>query len=339
MTAPPSASGLPAYADYVSSVERAPARAGTRWPFLVLIVLGALLVVTPIVTAMFPRAVRGEAMIDAFRPYVTQPSVDGYRADLRVLADARTNVLALQARDQVPGHYERIDTFVREYPAIDSDMSAMIDTIDANRANYEKLSATAPFGSLPWLLALPGLVIAGAGILGLRRAGAGRRTTVWRAVAVFGALILIAVPFAGRLFPAAPAAQPLIDGFRSILTQSEVRKVQGYFVTLVAADGELNSRFTAAVRTAHPDAELAGITALESDWQPMTSRFAALIGAMNDNVDNFDAIVALNDSTKSLGFKAFRGIGWFYLIPGALVLVLATAGIRPRRIVRGGESQ
>ncbi|WP_330252504.1 hypothetical protein OG874_41640 [Nocardia sp. NBC_00565] len=321
-------SGLPAYSEFVSNPDAAPPPPGRRWPFVVIIVIGALLLLAPIVTGMFPRAVKGEAMIDSFAPYVTQSSIDGYRSDLQVLEDARTNLLALRAVGQPPGNYERVDQFVRDYPGIRSDMSTMIDAIDANRSNYEKLAATTPFGSLPWLLALPGVLLIGAGVLGFRRAQAGQRTVLWQSVAALAALGLIAVPVIGGLFPAAPAAQPLIEGFRPILTHDEVRKVQGYFVTLVAADGELNSRYTGAVRAAHPDADLTGITALESRWQPMTSRFAALIGAMNDNVVNFDAVVALNDSTKPFGFTAFRGLGWSYIVPGVLVLAVVAAGIR-----------
>ncbi|WP_433624187.1 hypothetical protein [Nocardia sp. CA-120079] len=327
-------SGLPAYSEFVSNPDVAPPPPGRRWPFVLLIVMGALLVLAPIVTGMFPRAVKGEAMIDSFAPYVTQSSIDGYRSDLQVLEDARINVLALQSAGQQPGSYDRVEKFVRDYPGIRSDMSTMIDAIDANRGNYEKLAAAPSFGSLPWLLALPGTFLIAAGVFGFRRAQAGQRAVLWRAVAALAGLALIATPIVGQLFPAAPAAQPLIDGFRPILTHDEVRKMQGYFVTLVAADGELDSRYTGAVRTAHPDADLTGITALESRWQPMTSRFAALIGAMNDNVVNFEAVVALNDSTKRFGFAAFRGIGWCYIVPGISVLICAGISI-PRQ---GGDS-
>ncbi|MFJ4650702.1 hypothetical protein ACIP5Y_05405 [Nocardia sp. NPDC088792] len=335
MTTVPAFSELPAYSEFVSHVERAPARVAARWPFAVLAVIGALLVIAPLASGMFPRAVKGEAMIDAFHPYMTQQSIDGYRGDLQVLDKARTNVLALQAASQQPGDFPRVETFVRDYPGIHADMSSMLNTIDANRGNYGKLSGTAPFGSLPWLLALPGVVLIAAGVFGFRAAAAGKRGVFWRSLAALAGLGLIVVPIAGGLFPAAPAAQPLIDGFRPILTTSEVHKLQGYFVTLVAADGELNSRYVATVQAAHPTADLTGITALEASWQPMTSRFAALVGAMNDNVGNFDAVVALNDSTRPLGFTAFRGLAWGYLVPGVLILALALAGPRLSRTGSG----
>lgn len=330
-TAPPS--GLPAYGDYVSQIERAdtPDRIAARWPFAALIVVGALLIVAPLVTVMFPRTIQGEAMIDAFRPYAAQVRIDEYREDLRVLADARANVLALREQGSQPGQFDRVDQFVRDYPGIDADITGMLAGIDANQENYRKLSSTTPFGTLPWLLALSGVVLIGAGILGLRSVRHGKRGAIWQVAAALVGIGLIAVPIAGGLFQAAPAAQPLLDGFAPILTQEKVRTVQGYFVTLVAADGELDSRYVGAVRAAHPDADLAGITALQARWQPMTSRFAGLVGVLNDNVGNFDSVVALNDSTRPLGFTAFRGIGWGFLIPGVLVLAASAAGLRPLR--------
>ncbi len=321
--------GLPAYSEFVATVETAPP-ARPRWPFVVLVGVGLLLILAPIVTGMFPRAVRGEAMIDGFEPYVAQSSIDGYRDDLRVLDGARTNVLNLRAQGLEQGRYDRVDTFVRDYPDIRSDISSMLDSIDANRGNYRRLADLPPIGALPWFLALAGVIVTSAGVFGFRRAGAGKRSVVWCSIAALAALGLIAITLAGGLFSAASAGGPLIDGFRPILTHDEVRKVQGYFVTLVAADGELNSRYTGATRAAHPDADLAGIAALESRWQPMTSRFAALIGTMNDNIENFDAVVALDDATKPLGFNAFRGLGWFFLAPGVIVLAAAAAAAGAR---------
>ncbi|MBB5914890.1 hypothetical protein BJY24_003757 [Nocardia transvalensis] len=313
----------------MSSVEVARA-ARPRWPFVILTAVGVALIVVPIVTGMFPRTVKGEAMIDGFAPFVSESAVAGFRSDLAVLGDARTTVLDLRARGQEPGGSERIDKFVGDYPGIRSDIAGMIDTIDERRGDYQRLAGLPPFGTLPWLLALPGVLLTAAGVFGFRRAADGETAPVSRSVAALAGVVLVAVPVVGGLFGAASAGQPVIDGFRPLLTQTEVRKVQGYFVTLVAADGELNSRYLPAVRAAHPEADLAGLTTLESRWQPMTSRFAALIGAMNDNIENFDAVAALNDSTKPLGFGGFRALGWFYLVPGALVLAVLAAGIRKR---------
>ncbi len=320
---------LPAYADHVSYVETAPPPR-KRWPFAVVIALGVLLIVAPIVTAMFPRAAQGQAMLEAFGPYVTRSSVADFRGDVRTLDGADADIRSLRAQGLENGQYGRVDDFVRDYPGIRSDVTTMIDSIDAERGNYQRLTNLPPLGGLPWLLALPGMVLVAAGVVGFRRAAAGRRGSGARVFVAVAALGLIVTPLAAGLFSSASAAQPVIDGFRPLLTHDQVRKLQGYFITLVAADGELNGTYVPAIRIAHPDADLAGITALEARWQPMTARFAALVGAMNDNVDHFDAVVALNDTTKPLGFTAFRAMGWLYLIPGLLALGAAAVGIRNR---------
>ncbi|WP_327139230.1 hypothetical protein [Nocardia sp. NBC_01327] len=339
MTSAPPSSALPAYSEFVSTIERAPERVAARWPFVAVIVLGVLLVAAPLITGMLPRAIKGEAMIDAFHPYIASKSIQDYRDDLHVLDEARTNVLAIQANGGQPGKFDYVDKFVQDYPSINANLTGMVDSIDANQDNYRKLSSTAPFGALPWLLALPGLVLITAGGFGLRAARNGKRGVFWHGTAALAGLALLAVPLTGGLFQAAPAAQPLINDFRPILTHDEVRTVQGYFVTIVAADGELNSRYVSALKTARPDADRTGITALEARWQPMTARFAALVGVLNDNVGNFDAVVALNDSTKPLGLTAFRGLGWGFVIPGSLALAVAAAGLRPALIGsrRGGS--
>jgi hypothetical protein len=337
----PPAAALPAYADYVGSVE-AGRKSRRRWPFAVLTVLGVMLIAAPIVAGMFPRTVRAQALISGFAPYTTESVLRQYRSDLRTLDDARANVLALQARGQQPdgadaqplrsfAAYDRIGDFVRDYPAIQADLSSMLTAIDRERGDYRRLAGLPPFGLFAWMLAFPGVIVAAAGVFGCRRARAGRGASAWLVASALAGAGLAVFPLAGGLMSAGSAGRPLIAAFRPILTHAQVRRVQGYFVTVVAADGEIDSRYVGDVRAAHPDADLTGVVALESDWQPMTSRFAALIGAMNDNVDNFDAVVALDGSTRPLGFSAFEAIGWCYLIPGALVLATAAAARRPSR--------
>ncbi|WP_330182871.1 hypothetical protein OHB26_03940 [Nocardia sp. NBC_01503] len=68
----------------------------------------------------------------------------------------------------------------------------------------------------------------------------------------------------------------------------------------------------------------------------LTAAFAALIGTMNDSVANFDAFVALNDSTNPLCFTAFRGLGWCYLLPG--VLTVAASAYRTSTNIPGSTS-
>jgi hypothetical protein len=113
------------------------------------------------------------------------------------------------------------------------------------------------------------------------------------------------------------------------MTHERVRTVQGYFVTLVGGEGELDSRYAAAIPAG---ADRAGIDALAHRWQPMTARFAGLVGTMNDNVDDVAGVAALNDVTRPLGFAALPPLGWFLVTPGVAVVVLALGGPLRRRV-------
>ncbi|KAA0022712.1 hypothetical protein [Antrihabitans cavernicola] len=325
-----SGASLPAYSDYVSehnlASERGPAPR-RRWPYLLAAATGLVLIVAPIALGMFTRAAQGQLMLSSFAPYMSQEQITSFRNDLTVISAARANVTSLQSTGQAPaGRYQYVDGFVRDYPAIDADLNTTLDAVQANLGNYQRLTALPPFGSIPWLFVLPGAVLLGAGVLGARKALHGTPSPIARGVIGLTGIALIAAPLALGLFADAPAGSQLVDGFTPVLTRDHVRQLQGYFVTLVGGQGELDSRYTKAVRVEHPEADLSAIDALASRWQPMTSEFAGFVGAMSDNVENFDGVVALRDSTRPLGFDAFHGIGWFFVVSGVLALAAAYPG-------------
>lgn len=336
--------GLPAYTDYASEHGRRletglPARA--RWPYLAIGVIGAALIAVPLLLGMFTRAAQGQEMLAGFAPYMSNEQVGELRTDLAVVDRARRNILTLREQGRQPaGNYRHVDDLVRDYPAIRADMSGMVDSMGAVVGDYRRLASLPPFGLFPWLFALPGAILVGVGVFGARRAAAGRRTPVLTGVAALVAAGLILAPFAFDVFGKSPSAQPLIDRFTPVLTHDRVRTVQSYFVTLVGGQGELNSRYTAAIPAG---ADRGGIDALAARWQPMTARFAGLVGAMNDNVGNFDGAVALDDSTKPLGFAAFGWFGWFFLVPGVALVAAIGAGplsrLRRRRLRRQQEQR
>lgn len=327
-------SELPAYADVVSEDSRR-AEAGPtprlRWPYRLIGVLGVAMVAVPLVLGMFLRAAQGQQMLDSFAPYLSDSQIASLRTDLATVEQARDTILAQRANGTQPsGSYPYVDALVRDYPGIRTDMSGMVDSMGSEVGDYDRLSSLPPFGLFPWFFALPGVALIVVGVVGVRRAAVGRPARASTVVALLIAIGLIVAPAAAGVFTKSPAAQGLIDRFAPIMTHERVRTIQGYFVTLVGGAGELDSRYLAAL-PAHADRS--GIEALRARWQPMTARFADLIGAMNDNITNFDGIVALNNSTKPLGFPAFRQFGWFFVIPG-VVLLAAIASTRSSRSTR-----
>ncbi|TDZ46380.1 hypothetical protein [Mycobacteroides franklinii] len=320
----PAGIALPSYADVVGE-EAVVAEAGPapkpRWPFIALIALGVLLFVLPVITGMFTRAAGGQQLLTEFRPFVSSEVLVKFRGYLDTVDAARADVQATQVA--AGGRYERLDSFVTQYPSIRQDMNALLDAVDGQVRNYEQLRAVGPFDVLPFLLAVPGLVLVGAGVWGLRRTREGEKAFGARALAVLAAAVLIAVPFADGLFSRAPAGAQLIDAFTPIMTHERVAAVQQHFVVLVAAEGELDTQFLGDLRRHDPARAVPGIDAFVSQWQPMTADFASLIGVMADNVDNFGRVVALDRITAPLGFRSFDYFGWFFLVPGVLAAVVA----------------
>ncbi|AMU29861.1 hypothetical protein [Mycobacteroides abscessus] len=315
---------LPTYAAIVG--ERAVvAEAGPaprpRWPFLVLIMLGVLLLALPVLTGMFTRAAGGQQLLTEFHPFVSTEVLAKFRGYLDTVDAARADVQATQGI--AGGRYERLDSFVTQYPSIRRDMSDLLTAVDGQVRNYEQLRAVGPFDVLPFLLAVPGLILIAAGVWGLRRTRDGEKTAGARILALLAATVLIAVPFADGLFSRAPAGAQLIDAFTPIMTHERVAAVQRHFVVLVAAEGELDTQFLEDLRHRDPARAVPGIDAFVSQWQPMTADFASLIGVMADNVDNFDRVVALDRITAPLGLRSFNYFGWFFLVPGVLAAAVA----------------
>lgn len=324
---------LPSYTDIVGVQEDNPdeprGSVAPRWRYLGLIAVGVLLFAVPVVTGMFTRAAGGQQLLREFEPFVSAQAVDKFRGYLDTVDRARADVL--QTHEAAGGQYAQLDSFVTQYPSIKHDLTGLLDAVAGQTDNYRQLRAIGAFDALPFLLAVPGLALIALGAWGLRRAGNGQSTAAPRVFAVAVAALLIAVPFADGLWTRAPAGTRLVDAFTPLLTHDQVSAVQRHFVVLVAAEGELDTRFLGDLRRNAPAVAVPGVDAFVAQWQPMTADFASLIGAMADNIDNFGRVVALDRLTAPLGFRAFDYFGWFFVVPG---LVIAALSIDPKGVIR-----
>ncbi len=145
-------------------------------------------------------------------------------------------------------------------------------------------------------------------------------------IVVLGTGLALA-PAVFQMFTRAPGGQAMIDDFRPLMTRERVTTVQGYFVTIGAAEGQLR---TAAV----PDAEAATTSAntssttsfpaieqLSQDWPAIVSDLSEMVGGMADNLDNYAGIAAL---------PPFGLFPWFFVVPGVAVIGLALVARPPR---------
>lgn len=308
-------------------------RGGTRAsaPLLsVIVVIGLGVAAAPVVFSMFERAPLGGTMINEFRPFMTQRQVDTFRgflveidaaaeeASSRVDPAASTSLGLDDAayRDRV----EYLGAFESAWPAIDADMTDMLDRMEANLDNYAGVDALPPFPLFPWFFVIPGLAIAGIAGAALVARQRGRSTRGLLIGVVVVGVGLVAAPAVFQMFTRAPGGGDMIDDFRTLMTSEKVATVQSYFITI--GNGEADLRNTAVPAAALPVEATVASRRFASDWPRINREMAPFVGVMADNVDNFAAVDAL---------PPFALFPWFFVVPGVLLVVLGMVALRQSR--------
>lgn len=284
--------------------------------------LGVGLVLAPAVFGMFTAAPLGGQMIEEFRPFMQPDELAAFERHLDAVGaaahDLRGTVLpylgsaGAVAPDQVGERFPSTAAFLERWPTIHAQMTAMLDDIGANVDNFRAVDALPPFGLFPWFFVAPGTLAVVLAALAFRPSRA-RRSTV--ALAVLGAA-LIAAPAVFGMFTRAPQGAQMIDDLRPLMTRDQVTAVQGHFVTLGAAEGELRTQLLPALSETGTDAgdRAPSATAFVDAWPSIAADMAPMVGAMGDNLDNFAALD---------GLPPFTLFPWFFVAPGVLLIGLA----------------
>jgi len=312
-------------------------------PLVAIVCVGAGLALAPVAFSMFSRAPEGATMIDEFRPYMTEERIDTYQAYMAEIDAAVTEVdeqvrphLAAEAGIDGDAFDERFAGFVAfadAWPDIDADMSDLLDTVGANVDNFGDVDALPSFTLFPWFFVGPGLLVAGLGVAAL----VAPRRRILVKVLVGAGVALVITPAVFQMFTRAPAGAEMIDDFTTMMTRERVRTTQGYFGTMSAGEGAIRLDLVPALEeTGLGGDELAAtfpaVAQLGDDWTGIINDMTPMIGAMSDNVDNYDAVAAL---------PSFTLFPWFFVGPGlavALLAVLAARDPRPRRTPTGDRA-
>ena len=287
-------------------------------------VLGFALAAAPLAFQMFSRAPAGGDMIDDFRPYMTTEEIEnfrGYMREIRAADEESRTVLEPALAEAGIGAGDFGDRFVlvttwnEQWPAIDADMIDLLDTMDANLGNFEAVDALPPFALFPWFFVIPGLLAGILAIVALRARDTGTRRTVGWVLAGLGLAVIVA-PLVFQMFTRAPKGADMIDDFRPMMVRERVQNVQGYFVTLGGAEGQLRTGVVplAATEAGLGEGDLPAIEQFSAEWPTIVGDFAPMVATMSDNVDNFEGVDAL---------PPFDLFPWFFVIPGLLVATLA----------------
>jgi hypothetical protein len=302
-------------------------------PIIGALVVGIGMIVAPFVFQMFGRAPLGGDMIEDFEPYMTVEQVERFRGYLTEIDAANTeSIESLREALVTSGAVEasEYDTVLasvvnlnEQWSTVDADMTDLIDRMEANLDNYAAVAALPPFPMFPWFFVIPGaLIVTAAGIALYRRRTPGQpaRGSLW---VLFGLGVAVAMaPVAFQMFDRAPLGADMIDDFRPMMTRERVQSVQGYFVTLGAAEGQLRANALPMLAEAGGDASaFPAISQWSEDWPTILTDFNPMVATMSDNVDNYEAVDAL---------PSFDLFPWFFVIPGVLVAVLALVALRSR---------
>lgn len=157
-------------------------RGGGRAALWVLVALGAGMMVAPVAFQMFTRAPKGAEMIDDFTPMMTEARLRAVQSSFTTLggAEGQLRVTALPALEQAggdPADYPAIAQFSEVWPVMLVDFNGMVATMSDNLDNFQAVAALPSFDLFPWFFVAPGLLVAGAAGVALRRPRAGSTPT------------------------------------------------------------------------------------------------------------------------------------------------------------------
>lgn len=143
-------------------------------------------------------------------------------------------------------------------------------------------------------------------------------------------LALIATPFAVRMFDRAPQGATMIDAFAPYMQE---QRLAGFQRDVAEVDAGAHQAAADVPALLFPDQDPATATRrfqqrfpqfllFAQQWPEVHRSFTDLLGTISANRTNYEAVAAL---------PSFRLFPWFFVVPGALLVLLAAAGLVQRR--------
>jgi hypothetical protein len=219
-----------------------------------------------------------------------------------------------------------VDAYRRTSADIDARATGLLDRIVAAEPDYRRVADVGGFDRVPFLIVLGGIAsVAGACVL----LGGGRnRGRAAAGVVVLASAALVAYPLLSELPSGTRAGERLLNTLEPVMTPQQVRQLQDDFVGLVNVVGELDTGFRAVPQSGPAAADIA---ALVDQWPKISSDFATLVGALNDNLDNFQDLDDLDGITRGAGISGLAALPWLLVGLGLGCSTCAIAAVPRRR--------
>ena len=192
--------------------------------------------------------------------------------------------------------------------------------MSATKPDYLRVGEIGGFDRMPFLIVLGGIVAICGGIFLL--GGSVSRARTAAVLVLLTSAAFAAYPFVGGLNGGASAGNRMLHSLAPVMTPGEVRQLQSDFVVLVEAVGELETSFRVEARRGPAESDVA---ILVDKWPTVSSDLANLVGVIEDNLANFDALESLDALTRGIGVPGLVVFPWFLLGTGTLTAGLAFA--------------
>ncbi|HEY1826641.1 MAG TPA: hypothetical protein VGF87_01400 [Acidimicrobiales bacterium] len=292
-----------------------------------LVVLGVLLTFGPIAGGLFSRTAAGQQMVNAFAPHMQPGAIARYDREIRTLRDAAAGVDAVYRSEHVPaGEFPGLDQFRRESAAIVGRSSELVARVRATEPQYEQVDQIGGFDRIPFLMVAAGIVaIYGGCVLLVGRRSQARSVVL---LVVLAGVAVAAYPFVSNLSEGASAGQQMLRSLAPVMTPHKVHQLQDDFIVLVNTDGELDTTFRAVPQRGRAATE---VSAMVGDWPKLSSDFASLVGTINDNIGNFNALDGLDSFTRDVGLPGMGAFPWVLVSVGVVMAGLAITALPRRR--------
>ena len=149
------------------------------------------------------------------------------------------------------------------------------------------------------------------------------RTLLWPVLAI-GALMIV-LPFALQMPSRTSAGAQMLNDFEPIMQASAVKRTATYYNNVFVPLGSVATQFTQAAANPQLQQQLTPLRPMLQPVLPIFQQVPAglawykpLVTTMQANVGNYKSVTAL---------PSFRLFTWFFVIPGALLVLIAGFGL------------